>query len=652
MSVQLYETVVYGATPGGIGAAIASARCGRATLLIEPSTHIGGMMTGGLGRTDIVSLDSAGSIFREFAARVSAHYSNTYGPDSEQAQQCNRGLWFEPSVAAGIIRDMLVAEEALLDVRTALTLAGVRVQDGKLVEITVHDETKENAYTIGAKVFIDGTYEGDLAAMAGVPYELGRESRDVWNEEYAGKLYMNFDPSKEVFPGSTGEGDDLIQTYNFRLCLTTVPDNRIPFRKPVSYERDLYVSLLDDVRAGRVSSIRSVMNMLPVPNGKTDCNNHHYCMCSTDYPVENLDYPTADAKTRQTIIDRHRAYVQGLLWFLQHDEELPEPFKLEAREWGYAADEFSETDHFPPQIYVREARRIWGEYVFTENDARLAPGLEGAPLQFDSIAVGHYPIDSHATRKREPAGQHKALEGFLGLGWLTEMYQIPYGVIVPQTIDGLLVPVAVSATHMGFGTIRMEPCWMQLGFAAGMAADLSMTSGLNLRDLSIDQLQDRLLASGQRIAPLEPQELDSKAADAVQYFRAKGIFAAGVPAGLDEPLAAADAACWIALARSLEGGRSLPALPASARLLPAGADMGPRRPKQEPLPREQWAAQPLLPLALAQRWLASARRHNAAPPAADALPAPGADRAVTRGEFAASLYALLLENRSRSRAQG
>jgi hypothetical protein len=613
--------------------------------MIEPSSHIGGMMTGGLGRTDIVSLESAGSIFREFAARVVAHYNDTYGADSVQVQDCNRGLWFEPSVAAGILREMISAE-ALLEVRSSCVLLDVRVEELKLSEITIRDEIKESAVKIRAGVFIDGTYEGDLAAMAGVPFDLGRESRDVWNEEYAGKLYMNFDSSKEVFPGSTGDGDELIQAYNFRLCLTTVPNNRVPFQKPANYERDKYLSLLEDVMEGRISSIRNVMNMLPVPNNKTDCNNHHFCMCSTDYPEENLDYPTGSQETRQAIVKQHRDYIQGLLWFLQNDEELPGSFRSEALEWGYAADEFMESEHFPPQIYVREARRIRGEYVFTENDARLAPGLEGAPLQFDSIAVGHYPIDSHATRKREPAGNNKALEGFLGLGWITEIYQIPYGVIVPQKIDGLLVPVAVSASHMGFGTIRMEPCWMQIGFAAGVAADLSITAGNTVRSLSIDQLQDRLLASGQLISPVDHEELYGDAAAAVQYFMAKGFFEDSSSIRLNEPLAAADAARWIARSRSLDGGRSLPALPASLRLLPAGTDMGPRMPKTEPTPREMWGEQPLLPLAHARRWMAAARGHRANGSAVGSLPSDDTDRVVTRGEFVTSLYAILQDKRS------
>ncbi|MEF3304095.1 FAD-dependent oxidoreductase [Paenibacillus sp. GYB003] len=541
MAMNEYDVAVYGATPGGIGAAIAASRRGRRTVLLEPSGHIGGLMTSGLGRTDIVSLESAGSIFREFAARVVEHYASTYGADSEQVKACNYGLWFEPSAASAVLQRMLDAETGL-EVRRHCELTAAVVEDGAVRAIGIRDRHKESVYNIRAGLFVDATYEGDLAAAAGVPYDLGRESRDAWNEEYAGKLYMNFDPTKEVFPGSTGEGDDRIQAYNFRLCLTQNPDNRVPFRKPESYSREPYASLADDVKEGRIASIRDVMNMLPVPNGKTDCNNHHYCMCSTDYPEENGGYPEGDRETREAIVARHREYVQGLLWFLQTDEALPEPFRQEASQWGYAADEFEEYGHFPPQIYVREARRIRGEYTFTENDARLAPGLDGAPTQFDGVAVGHYPIDSHATRKREPAGQNKALEGFLGLGWITEMYQIPYGVMVPQLVDGLLVPVAVSATHMGFGTIRMEPCWMQLGFAAGVAADLSLAVGTPPRSVSVDRLQDALLAEGQLLFPLGAEELRSPAAAGAPSFGGDGFFAERLAAVWTAALAVAYAA--------------------------------------------------------------------------------------------------------------
>lgn len=636
------EIVVFGATPGGIGAAIAAARRGRKTILVEPSPLIGGMMTSGLGRTDIRSLEAAGEIFREFTQRIVQHYAGTYGSESERVKQCNRGLWFEPSVARRVLWDML-AEEGNVAVRCAHDLVSAEVGEGRLHSITVRERGGRSEALLKADIFIDATYEGDLAALAGVPYVLGRESRDDWNEEYAGKLYMYFGPSKEVFPGSTGEGDRSVQAYNFRLCLTKDPSNRATITKPPQYRRDDYTSLLGDVAAGRVRSIGDVMNMLPVPNAKTDCNNHHYCMCSTDLPEENGMYSEGDRETREAVIRRHREYVEGLLWFLQHEEALPEPFRAEAREWGYAADEFPETGHFPPQIYVREARRIKGEYTFTENDARLAPGLDRAPIHFDSIAIGDYAIDSHATRKREPAGRDQALEGFLGLGWLTEVYQIPFGVMAPQRVDNLLAPVAVSATHMGFGTIRMEPCWMQLGFAAGVAADLSIAADVPVRAVPIDLLQDELLASGQRITFFKDVAWSSEARAAAEYFGAKGFFTSYL-AKLEEPITVGEASRWIAHARSLLGGKQLPPLPATDRLLPVGFDMGPRLPREEPSPRQHWAANPALSLSMTKRWLQVANRAVGGQ-VTDTLPSE--ERPVTRGEFCAVLYRLLKSGRDR-----
>lgn len=677
-----YEIIVYGATPGGIGAAVAAARRGRRTLLLEPSPYIGGMMTSGLGRTDIDWLDASGAIYREFAHRVEAHYTAQYGTASPEAEACNRGMFFEPSVARAILEDMLAAESRLTLVRRSELLSAEAV-DGRLTAIAIETEAGEGEWqgrsALSADVFIDGTYEGDLAAMAGVPYEVGRESRDEWNEEYAGVLYMNFGPSKEVLPGSTGEGDDRIQAYNYRLCLTDVPENRVAPGKPASYNREEYASLSVDAAEGRVRSIRDVLNILPVPGGKTDTNNHHYCMCSSDLPEENGTYLEGGREERQRVRDRHRHYYQGLLWFLQHDESLPEAFREDAQRWGYAADEFADTDNFPPQLYVREGRRILGEYRFTENDARLAPGLGRSPIHADSVAVGAYAIDSHATRKREAAGRNVALEGFLGLGWLTEVYQIPYGVMVPLGVDGLLVPVAVSATHMGLGTIRMEPCWMQLGYAAGVAADLAIAGGAAPRDIPIDNLQDELLAADQLIGFYRDIDASGLMGKAIQYFGAKGAFRS-YEARPDEPLTVERASALLALARLLPGGSRFPALPAAGAVLPAGADMGPRLPREEPSPAAYWQRHPLLTQGLAGRWLqaagralsagtagaaggsvsASAAARASSPAAAwlrtdSAAAAEGgpsasggageAAPAVSVGEWCALLYGLLLEAR-------
>ncbi|SFB58053.1 FAD dependent oxidoreductase [Cohnella sp. OV330] len=636
-----FDVVIYGATPGGIGAALGAARQGRKTLLLEPTDHLGGMLTSGLGRTDILSREACGAVFREFADRVHAYYRERYGDDSEQVRDCNKGLFFEPSVAMRILLEM-TGKENSLTIRMRAELKETRLKGRRLTGIRV--QTVAGEWEIEGSAFIDGTYEGDLAKMAGVPYRLGREPRDVWNEEYAGKLYMNFDEPKEVYPGSTGEGDERIQAYNFRLCLTRNPDNFIEIARPPIYDRESYASLAADVADGRVKSIRDVLNMLSVPNGKTDCNNHHFCLCSTDLPEENTAYPDGDRETRERFVERQKHYIQGLLWFVQHDEELPEAFRKDALSYGYAADEFIEYDYFPPQLYVREARRIWGEYTFTENDARLAPGLERAPIQFDSIAIGDYPIDSHAVKKREPQGRNKALEGFLGLNWLAEAYQIPYGVIVPQAIDGLLVPVAVSATHMGFGTIRMEPCWMQLGFAAGIAADLAIALGADLRHVPIDVLQTALLDGEQRITYFEDVAWDHPARQAAEYFGTRGFFSS-YTAGLDDPMPLSEAAKLIAWMRTLPGCRALPVLPATDRLLPVGIDMGPRLPMNETSPGDYWREHRVLTGTMAARWIGVASGALGISDSAGEWVDRGISKEsrITRGAFMRCLYKLIRE---------
>ncbi|RXZ76682.1 FAD-dependent oxidoreductase [Paenibacillaceae bacterium] len=642
-----WDVIVYGATPGGIGAAIGAARRGNKTLLIEPTRWVGGMMTSGLGRTDIDWLEASGAIYREFAGKVLNYYTNRYGADSEQVAACNGGMFFEPSLAAKLFHEM-IENEPLLELKCLHSVMSAVVTDSRLTSIVVSSQEEETERQWSAAVFIDGTYEGDLAAMAGVPFETGRESRDQWNEEYAGVLYMNFDETKEVLPGSTGEGDERIQAYNYRLCLTKVPTNRAAVVQPPVYRREDYISLAGDVAAGRIRSIRDVLNILPVPGGKTDANNHHYCMCSSDLPEGNEGYIEGDRQVREDIIIRHKHYIQGLLWFLQQDESLPNSFREEASEWGYAADEFVDTDNFPPQLYVREGRRIHGEYVFTENDARLAPGLERSPIHYDSIAVGAYAIDSHAVRKREPAGQNVALEGFLGLGWITEVYQIPYGVMIPRKVEGLLVPVAVSSTHMGLGTIRMEPCWMQLGFAAGVAADLAISKGTLLREVTVDVLQDELLKHNQLISffrDIDPLTAEGKA---IQYFGAKGVFTSYYAAPA-EPISARLASSIIVLARSLPGGRGLPSLPASGNIMPAGVDMGPRFPKSEPSPEQYWADNPLLTRAIFVRWLDAVHRGTASGAASEdrsEISEALKQQEPSIGEFCQSVFRILNSRRS------
>lgn len=636
MQIRQVDVVVYGGTPGGIGAAIAAARRGRTTVLIEPTRFIGGLATSGLGATDIHSLEACGSLYREFAASIARHYEETYGPDSEPFVHCRGGRRFEPSVAKKVFRELIEAEP-LLQVVLSHELAEAEKEGNSLVSITVRPEGEGEGVHYRARVFIDATYEGDLAAMAGVPYKLGRESRDEWNEEHAGIIYQDF-RTKQFLPGSTGEADHRIQSYNFRLCLTKNKHNQVPFGKPETYNRDDYVSLIEDVAAGRIKGFSAVVNTVAIPNGKTDTNNHHYCLCSTDLPEENQHYADGSKEERKRFTKRLREYTQGLLWFVQHDEELPQWFREDALQWGYAADEFKDTDHFPPQMYIREARRICGEFVFTENDARLAPGAGRTTIHHTSISTGDYGIDSHATRKRGGETRNATLEGLMTVGHLQDIYQIPYGIMVPLGVERLLVPVAVSASHIGFGTIRMEPNWIQIGFAAGVAADVSIATERNVRELDIDVLQDCLLEDEQMIMYFKDSRPGDEANKAAQYFGSKGMLGDQYTVGLDAWLTVKEASAWIAQARLLSGGERLPCLPVSDRYVPAGVDMTPRTISEELLPKHYWQERPLLSRTMAVRW------QNAAGSALGVRVAghiQTGEGLLTRGQFLSDLYEML-----------
>ncbi|MDE2869802.1 MAG: FAD-dependent oxidoreductase, partial [Chloroflexota bacterium] len=308
---------------------------------------------------------------------------------------------------------------------------------------------------------------------------------------------------------------------------------------------------------------------VPMPNRKSDANNHHYCFTSSDWAETNFDYPEAGPERRLEIASAHRAYTEGLVWFCQNDEELPADFREAARAWGLAADEFQDNGGFPRQMYVREGCRILGGYLFSASDALLDSSGGRSPKHWDSVASGGYQIDSHATRKREdlglktapegtvPDGRQVALEGFIGLHEETVPYQIPFRVMVPEGIDGLLVPVAVSASHLGYGTIRMEPVWMALGEAAGVAAATSIERGVRVRDVPRGALQRALLAGGQVItyfddvAPARFAGFEQQVpglSEAAQFWGARGFFTR-YAARLDEPLTEGEAQRWAWLAR-------------------------------------------------------------------------------------------------------
>jgi len=451
------DVAIYGATPAGISAALAAAEGDRDVLLIEPTSRIGGMTTHGLSHSDFHSFEALNGPFLHFSQRVLKYYETTYGKDSEQVRDCWRGTHGEPSVNLLIFQEML-AEKPSIRILTEHRLVEATVRDQSITRLRF-SRPKAATVTITAKIVIDASYEGDLLAAAGVPYRVGREAKSEYNESLA--------PEK---------ADDELQGYNFRLCMTQNPKNRVPIPVPDNYRREDYAGIVPLVKAGEFPSAfgypgrRFILKAhLPIlPNGKHDINDVSKSLVRLSMPGRNRDYPEGDLATRRRIEREHLDWQFGLIHFVQTDPALPEAFRKEAATWGLCRDELADTDYIPPQIYVREARRMVGLRVYTEADTEYAPNDARARLHPDSIAVGEYSHNCHGTSHEGPkiGGAHTG-EFYKGVA----PYQIPYGVIVPKKTRNLLVPTACSASHVGFCAIRLEPIWMSLGGAAGHAAD-------------------------------------------------------------------------------------------------------------------------------------------------------------------------------------
>jgi hypothetical protein len=522
-SFAQYDLVIVGGTPGGIMSAIAAAKEGKTSVILERTNHIGGLPANGLGATDIATRGATTGLFSDFINRIKLYYTAKYGADSRQVKDCSDGFHFEPSVGE------IILEQMLAEHKTKVTILKMRQFDVSEKNIVMQNDRIEKIYIVNresqqreeytGKIFIDATYEGDLGAAANVPFRLGREGKDEFNERGAGIVYKYWGGTEGE--GTTFQGDNAVQSYNYRLCLTNNPANRVEVKKPLQYNREEYISLIEDVWTGRhtggqmqqvtaamleenrkhiqkgnaskipgdVWGIAKITNMVPLPNAKTDANNQHMAFISTDLPEENWPWPTSSWAWRDQYALRLRSYIQGLIWFAQNDKALPEHFRKAAKEWGFAKDEYTDNENFPRQVYVREGRRFDGMYFFTVKDAtEVAPG-QRPPVHPSSVTASHYAFDSHAVRKREPNRIH--LDGFLS--YPSQVYTVPYGVIVPKTVDNLLLPVPVSGSHIGFSTIRMEPCWMALGQAAGIAASLAIDKQMKVRNIAVEDLQSILI---------------------------------------------------------------------------------------------------------------------------------------------------------------
>lgn len=538
-NVHQFDVVVYEATPGGIAAAISAARLGNSVALVASQNHIGGMTASGLGKSDIETRGAVGGLFREFVDRVYRYYVAKYGADSENVKLSKQGYDYEPSVAE-LMFNQMVHSEPRITLLKRWRLTGAIRSGNRLTGIRLKNLDTGKTTELHASVFIDASYEGDLAAYSGAEYRVGRESRKETGELDAGVLYMDY-KTRAFLPGTTGEGDKRIPAYTYRLCLTDDPTNAVVLKNPPpDYDRRLYLGYLENPQAGRIQAL----SIAPIPNHKFDVNMNPRPL-GFIFAGENYEYPDGSWATRDAIIQKIRNQTLGLLYFFQNDSEVPAAQRELARRYNFPKDEFVDSNHFPWQLYVREARRLVGEYTLSEHDLLVGPKLGRTKVHGDSIAAGEFPIDSYPAHGREPG--HSALEGYiLMLGQLTHPYQIPYGVMVPKSVDGLLVPVAISATHVAFSSVRMEPTWMALGQAAGVAAHFAIQERVLPRAVELDRVQRELLREKQVLTYFKDVDPADPAYAALQYFGTKGFFPDYV-ARPNDAVTAATARQWLNL---------------------------------------------------------------------------------------------------------
>lgn len=522
-AAETADVVVVSATPAGLASAVAAARSGAKVVLLEESAHVGGIIAGGLTNTDIRKHGAVGGLYNEFKRRVVEHYITTYGADSKQVKVCKDGNRFEAHVAEKVFRDMLGAEKNITllerrrvaaarvvgsegeerDAMPGKRLDGAAPEDFgapvKLVAITAEDlENPGKKTEFRAATFIDCTYEGDLAALAGVPYRVGPEGRADFDEAHAGHVYVRF-KDYNLLPGSTGEADAGIQAFCFRFHLTQDEANSVPVEKPSGFTREDYRHILAQIAEGKITRFNQVIQLYEMPNGKFEVNSDHPHP-DTGVPAESLDlaeenwgWPEAGPEERRRIFERYWSHNEGLVWLLQHDEAVPSSIRDEALQWGFPRDEFTDNRHRPHHLYVRQGRRIWGEYTLTQNDAK--PTFEtGLPArQPDGISVVEFEFDSHAVLKYDPAYPNLR-PGYFFVSH--DPFQIPYRSVVPKVVDGLLVPVACSATHVAYSALRMEPVFMALGEACGIAAMSAKASGKSVRTVDVKSVQREIVKRG------------------------------------------------------------------------------------------------------------------------------------------------------------
>ncbi|MFM9962336.1 MAG: FAD-dependent oxidoreductase [Planctomycetaceae bacterium] len=507
-----YDIVVYGGTSGGIIAAVQATKMKKSVVLIEPSKHLGGLTSGGLGATDIGNKSAIGGLSRSFYRRVAEHYAkdDSWTWEKRESYRSNRQageteMWtFEPHVAEAIFREMLKEANVpvvigRLDLKNGVIKSGERISSIRL----------EGGLEFIGSVFIDATYEGDLMAKAGVSYHVGREANAKYDETLNGVQTKNAkhhqfikavdpfvkpgDPASGLLPllqagdpGEEGAEDRRVQTYNLRLCTTDIAENRRAWPKPADYDEKRWELLFRNCEAG---DTRIPWNPIFMPNRKTDTNNNF--AISTDFIGANYDYPDGDYATRERIYKEHISYTSGLLWSLANHPRVPESVRSHFQRLGLAKDEFTDNDNWPHQLYVREARRMISDYVMTQHNC------QGRVVAEDSVGLAAYTMDSHNTQRYAKDGRAWN-EGDVQVGGFSP-YSISYRSLVPKKsqCSNLLVPVCLAASHISYGSIRMEPVFMVLGQTSATAAAMAIDAKLSVQDVAYPKLRERLLADEQ-----------------------------------------------------------------------------------------------------------------------------------------------------------
>jgi hypothetical protein len=516
-NADYYDVVVYGGTSGGVVAAVQAAAEGKSVVLIESGSHLGGLTSGGLGATDIGNKGAIGGRSRDFYRRVANHYrkDESWVYEGKEDYNSKRGydaeeelMWtFEPHVAERIMNTLVTEANVPVVLGERLDLSGGVGKEGtRIISLRC-----ESGRVFSGGMFIDATYEGDLLALAGVSYTVGRESNSAYGEtlngvQTANSVYHTFDKPVSPYiiandpnsgllpgidptgPGEEGAGDNRVQAYCFRMCLTDAPENQVPFAKPAGYDSLVFEPLFRYFEAGYDDRLPWLPTLMP--NRKTDTNNRQGF--STDYIGENYTFPEADYATRDKIIAAHLEYQKGLMWSLSYHPRVPEDVREQISRWALAADEFTGNDNWPHQLYVREARRMVSGYVMTQHNC------QGGEVAEDPVGLAAYTMDSHHVQRYVDDDGLLKNEGDVQVGGFGP-YPISYRSIVPQKSEctNLLVPVCLSATHIAFGSIRMEPVFMVLGQSAATAACQALDKGVAVQDIDYGQLREKLLADGQ-----------------------------------------------------------------------------------------------------------------------------------------------------------